>query len=223
MRQMTTLFGLALRRYVDASYVYRGSTALLPRVLVTASRARGERARNQRTAQLTARRDPELREHPVQVRADRAMREVQSLTDRAVRQALCRKLGDLQFLRGELIARLGYVTPAPLARRTQLAPRLLAPRCAPRGVGMSEVFVARQPIFDRKLDVVGYELLFRGGQSAGALVSDPESATAAVVLGSFTEIGLERIVGSKPAWVNLSREFLLHGHARSLPPGGWCC
>ena len=31
------------------------------------------------------------------------MREVQSLTDRAVRQALCRKLGDLQFLRGELI------------------------------------------------------------------------------------------------------------------------
>ena len=84
---------------------------------------------------------------------------------------------------------------------------------------MSEVFVARQPIFNRSLRVAGYELLFRGGEASTALVGDSEGATASVVLNSFTEIGLERLVGSKPAWVNVSREFVLSGLAGSMPPG----
>ncbi len=83
---------------------------------------------------------------------------------------------------------------------------------------MSEVFVARQPIFDRHLHVAGYELLFREGEATAALVADSEGATASVVLNSFTEIGLERLVGSKPAWVNVSREFVLDGLAGTMPP-----
>jgi c-di-GMP phosphodiesterase len=84
---------------------------------------------------------------------------------------------------------------------------------------MAEVFVARQPIFNRKLEVAGYELLFRGGHVSEALVASSEGATATVVLNSFTEIGLERIVGPHTAWVNVSREFILSGLARSVPPG----
>jgi c-di-GMP phosphodiesterase len=83
---------------------------------------------------------------------------------------------------------------------------------------MPEVFVARQPIFNRDLHVAGYELLFRGADASEALVADSEGATASVVLNSFTEIGLERIVGSKPAWVNVSREFVLDGLAAAMPP-----
>ncbi len=83
---------------------------------------------------------------------------------------------------------------------------------------MSEVFVARQPIFDRHLHVAGYELLFRGGEATTALVADSEGATASVVLNSFTEIGLERLVGAKPAWINVSREFVLGGLATTMPP-----
>lgn len=83
---------------------------------------------------------------------------------------------------------------------------------------MPEVFVARQPIFDRNLHVAGYELLFRGGDATTALVADSEGATASVVLNAFTEIGLERLVGSKPAWVNISREFVLSGLASTMPP-----
>ena len=83
---------------------------------------------------------------------------------------------------------------------------------------MAEVFVARQPIFNRTLEAYGYELLFRGGAASRALVVDPEGATASVVLNSFTEIGLERIVGNKTAWVNVSREFVLSGLASTLPP-----
>ena len=33
---------------------------------------------------------------------------------------------------------------------------------------MAEVFVARQPIFTRTLDVAGYELLFRSGEASRA-------------------------------------------------------
>ena len=83
---------------------------------------------------------------------------------------------------------------------------------------MAEVFVARQPIFNRTLQVAGYELLFREGAANHAIVADPEGATASVVLNSFTEIGLERLVGPKPAWVNVSREFVLSGLAGTLPP-----
>jgi EAL and modified HD-GYP domain-containing signal transduction protein len=84
---------------------------------------------------------------------------------------------------------------------------------------MPEVFVARQPILNRDLQVAGYELLFRGEGASTALVADPEGATASVVLNSFTEIGLERIVGPNPVWVNVTREFVLSGLAATLPPG----
>jgi c-di-GMP phosphodiesterase len=81
----------------------------------------------------------------------------------------------------------------------------------------AEVHVGRQPIFDRNLDVVGYELLFRSGPDNRADVSDSEEATAAVVIGSLTEIGLERLVGARPAWINVSREFLVGGLAETMP------
>src|ERR1700739_3451623 len=82
---------------------------------------------------------------------------------------------------------------------------------------MSDVFVARQPVFNRDLEVVGYELLFRG--RAAQAVPRPQGATANVVLNAFTEIGLERIVGDRTAWINVSREFILSGLTEALPPG----
>jgi EAL and modified HD-GYP domain-containing signal transduction protein len=81
----------------------------------------------------------------------------------------------------------------------------------------SEVFIGRQPIFDRGQRVVGYEILFRAGDHGRARVLDAESATATVVLNALTEIGLERIVGAHTAWINLSRESVLSGIATMLP------
>jgi EAL and modified HD-GYP domain-containing signal transduction protein len=84
---------------------------------------------------------------------------------------------------------------------------------------MQNAFIARQPIFNHKLEVVGYELLFRGrGYAAEALTADPERATATVVLNSLSELELKRIVGNKRAWVNVSREFVLDGLAQAIPP-----
>lgn len=82
---------------------------------------------------------------------------------------------------------------------------------------MSNAYVARQPIFDRALEVIGYELLFRDSPSVAAGVADHRAATTRVVLDSLTELGLDHVVGSKLAWINVSREFLLDGLASALP------
>ena len=66
--------------------------------------------------------------------------------------------------------------------------------------------------------MAGYEILFRADDPERANVLDPEMATATVVLNALTEIGIERIVGSRIAWINLSRESLLSGIATMLPP-----
>jgi EAL and modified HD-GYP domain-containing signal transduction protein len=88
---------------------------------------------------------------------------------------------------------------------------------APSPPAPSSVCVARQPIFDARRQVRGYELLFRSGEDNRALVIDAEAATSGVILTAFTEIGLPRLVGARPAWINISRRFLLEGYALPLP------
>lgn len=74
---------------------------------------------------------------------------------------------------------------------------------------MSEIFIGRQPIFDRTLEVYGYELLFRSGEAMQhADVIDGDQATSQVMLNSFIDIGLNNLVGKHKAFINLTRYFL---------------
>jgi EAL and modified HD-GYP domain-containing signal transduction protein len=75
---------------------------------------------------------------------------------------------------------------------------------------MSELLIARQPIFNRSLEVVAYELLYRSTGSTGqAKVIDGDLATTQVIVDTFSEIGLESIVGNKIAFINMTRNFLV--------------
>ena len=82
---------------------------------------------------------------------------------------------------------------------------------------MPDIFVGRQPIFDRQLEVVAYELLFRSGDVNWATISDGEYATSQVVHDAFMEIGLESLVGAKRAFINLTRDFILHDYTAVFP------
>ncbi len=82
---------------------------------------------------------------------------------------------------------------------------------------MEEVYVARQPIFDRKQQVTGYELLFPNGLADPTAGTGPDAATASVVLNSLTEIGLKRIVGVHHAWIKVSPGFISNGLVQLLP------
>lgn len=72
------------------------------------------------------------------------------------------------------------------------------------------IYIGRQPIFDRDLNVFGYELLFRSGKENRADVLDGDQATSRVILNSFLEIGLDKLVGNTYAFFNLTRNFLLN-------------
>ena len=80
---------------------------------------------------------------------------------------------------------------------------------------VSQFMVGRQPVFDAKLGVHGYELLFRGTASptpAGDVM------TADVLVHAGLDVGLGSLVGNKLAFVNATRAFLVGEHEVPLPP-----
>jgi EAL and modified HD-GYP domain-containing signal transduction protein len=82
---------------------------------------------------------------------------------------------------------------------------------------MHDIFVGRQPIYDRGLEVVAYELLFRSGESNRAGVVDGDLATSQVLHNTFVEIGLDTIVGCKLAFINFTRGFILQDYTAVFP------
>lgn len=81
-----------------------------------------------------------------------------------------------------------------------------------------DVFVGRQPIFDRELDVHAYELLFRDGLQNRAEFVDGDEATARVFSTAFMELGLERVTEGRLAFINLTRSFILGDYTELFPP-----
>jgi EAL and modified HD-GYP domain-containing signal transduction protein len=86
-----------------------------------------------------------------------------------------------------------------------------------QGQQFSHAFVARQPICDAAQRTFAYELLFRNSDANRATIVNGEKATADVVVNSFMEIGLERMVGSALAFINVTHDFIADGHCRALP------
>lgn len=71
-----------------------------------------------------------------------------------------------------------------------------------------EVYVARQPIFKRNKKIYGYELLFRGGMANYFPDIDGDTATSRVLSNSFFTIGIENILGTRPAFINFTQGLL---------------
>lgn len=82
---------------------------------------------------------------------------------------------------------------------------------------MSDIYIGRQPIYDRKLDVYAYELLFRAAEDNSAKFTDGDQATSDVIVNTFLEIGIDNIVGNRLAFINLTRAFFVGEHTISLP------
>jgi EAL and modified HD-GYP domain-containing signal transduction protein len=82
---------------------------------------------------------------------------------------------------------------------------------------LERALVGRQPIYRNGLEVFAYELLHRSSDLNEAAFVNGDSATAQVLLNAFLEIGLDRVVGSNLAFVNIPRNFLLSEYCSSLP------
>ncbi|MFP4161559.1 MAG: EAL and HDOD domain-containing protein [Ectothiorhodospira sp.] len=83
---------------------------------------------------------------------------------------------------------------------------------------MSEAFVGRQPIYDRELRIQAFELLFRNSPENQARFPDGDTATSEVIQSAFIDLGLDRLVGNRLAFINLTRDFLTGEIALALPP-----
>lgn len=80
-----------------------------------------------------------------------------------------------------------------------------------------EIFVARQPIFDKSMNVFAYELLYRVDPGSAANVKDGDQATSAVITNTFLLIGFDNLTGGKPAFINFTRNMLAEEVATNLP------
>jgi EAL and modified HD-GYP domain-containing signal transduction protein len=79
------------------------------------------------------------------------------------------------------------------------------------------VLLARQPILDAAWTVRGYELLFRQPDGTAGPIDDARRATAHVIVSAFTDVGLDRLAGDCPVWINVSKDFLLTVDPLPLP------
>ncbi len=81
-----------------------------------------------------------------------------------------------------------------------------------------KVYLGRQPILDRGRNVVGYELLFRSSMANFCDLSDDVMATSQVIVNAVLGVGLDRLLGGKPAFINFDRTLLLGDWSTLLPP-----
>jgi EAL and modified HD-GYP domain-containing signal transduction protein len=78
-----------------------------------------------------------------------------------------------------------------------------------------EILVTRQPIFDRREQLYGYDLVLRrSGQEQVSGNTLPEQLVADTFLG----IGIDQVAAGRRAFVTVDRDMIVGGAARLLPP-----
>lgn len=81
-----------------------------------------------------------------------------------------------------------------------------------------DIYIGRQPIFNRDMQVVAYELLFRGNtQDNHAMILGGDTASAQVMMNLFGEMGLEDVLGSHQGFINFTEGLLLRENQPFFP------
>lgn len=78
-----------------------------------------------------------------------------------------------------------------------------------------DIFVARQPILNEHKKLFAYELLYRGTDEGP--LANGEKMTASLLSATFLTEGLDVISGSKPCFINFTRDLLLRGIPSAFP------
>ena len=73
---------------------------------------------------------------------------------------------------------------------------------------MSEIYLARQPIFENDFKLHGYELLYRYGDVSLSALDSEDVATSQVFLAALVDIGLDKLSADVPVYIKLNREYL---------------
>lgn len=83
----------------------------------------------------------------------------------------------------------------------------------------SSILLARQPIFDKQLNTIAYELLYRDAEGIGPRIPfDGTKATAEVLLHAYSSILQNGRIKTLPAFINFNADWLYNGNMPSLRP-----
>src|SRR6185503_410958 len=85
---------------------------------------------------------------------------------------------------------------------------------------MSEIYLARQPIFDGARTVVGYEILHRSGPENFFVPIDTDVASSTTVDHATMSVGMQELTGGRLAFFNVSRRVLEEEIYTLLPVQG---
>jgi EAL and modified HD-GYP domain-containing signal transduction protein len=80
-----------------------------------------------------------------------------------------------------------------------------------------DFYVARQPIFNRRKQIYGYELLFRNAKAVYDPTVDGDTATTSVLGNSYFNIGMETLTDGKKSFINFTQNLLLKKVPLFLP------
>lgn len=82
----------------------------------------------------------------------------------------------------------------------------------------TNIFVGRQPIFDRNGNIYGYELLYRNSDENKFPNINPEKATLNLLMNTFLSIGAEKVAGKHKVFINFSEQLLKEEFFLSFNP-----
>ncbi len=80
-----------------------------------------------------------------------------------------------------------------------------------------DVYVARQPVYDLKHRLYGYELLYRKGRNNFYEGEDDNTSTVEVISNSFLVMGFNELTENTRGFINFPEDLLLSDVARLLP------
>ena len=81
-----------------------------------------------------------------------------------------------------------------------------------------DIFVGRQPIFNQRIEVIAYELLFRANtKDNNAIILSGDSASAQVMMNVFGEMGLTDVLGKHKGFINFTEGLLLREYQPFFP------
>jgi c-di-GMP phosphodiesterase len=73
---------------------------------------------------------------------------------------------------------------------------------------MIDIYVGRQPVYTPSMEIFGYELLYRAKENTKALHEDGEKASSQVIFNTFIELGIDKIIEDKLAFLQVDRIYL---------------
>ncbi|MGF7146186.1 EAL and modified HD-GYP domain-containing signal transduction protein [Anaerotaenia torta] len=80
-----------------------------------------------------------------------------------------------------------------------------------------DIYVARQPVFDRNMHVYGYELLYRKSMNNFYEGTDDNQSTFELISNAFLTMHLSKLTGGSKAFINFPKDMLLQNIPALLP------